>query len=985
MTVPTKAELQAELANLRRQMAAMERRAERAESALGASETRAESLGRELGESRQQQAAAGEILRLIHGSPADVTPVFEGILSSAVRLARADYGATLILEGELVHLACAHGMTPEWHDVAQRVFPQRVDATSASGQAIMERRAVFVADAQNSPLPRVRELARSMGYRCQLMVPMLRQDIALGVIALVWQEAPELPPDQLSLLETFADQAVIAIENARLFKELEARNTDLTMALDRQTATAEILHVISSSPTGVQPVFDTIARSASRLCGGMYAIVARFDGELIHLVAQHNPRPGASASTAGLFPRRPGRDAATARAIQERAVVHIPDAEQDRDLSPANFRAVGARSFLAVPMIHEGRTIGGISVSRAEVGQFPPDQVDLLKMFADQAVIAVENVRLFTELETRNRDLTEALAQQTATAEILRAISSSPTDTQPVFDTIVRSAGHLCGAESAVVYRFEDDTAHFVASYNVSPETVESYRRRFPRPLRETDYLWRIADGPILNIGDIEIHAEMSPTVAEIYRGRGVRSAVWVPMRRGTVTVGAINVAHRDVDAFSDARVDLLRTFADQAVIAIENVRLFTELEARNHDLTESLEQQTATSDILKVIASTPTDLTPVFETILRSAVRLFNAYGGGLRLFDGELVHLAAVTSPNPEADDRLRSQFPHRPDRGYAAERSILDGTVVHVPDIEEDPSELARWSARDFGYRRLVSVPMFREGQIIGAINVTGSEPGPYSARQIALLKTFADQAVIAIENVRLFTELEARNRDLTDALEQQTATGEILRVISRSPTDVQPVFDTIAQRAMRLCDAMECGVFRFDGALIHLVALADATPEWAQVLRSAFPRPPGQGSITARAILTRSIVHIPDVFADREFKLADPSRTSSAPRSVLSVPMVRDDQVVGAITVDRYQPEPFSEKQIGLLQTFADQAVIAIENVRLFTELEARNRDLTDALARQTATGGGPAGHQPVPDGRSARLRRDPGLRRPPLRG
>ncbi len=250
MAAPTKSEFQAELATLRRQITAIEQRAERAESALGASEAREEALVRELGESREQQAAAGEILRLIHRSPADITPVFEGILSSAVRLARADYGAVVILEGDLLRLACAHGMTPEWHDVAQRVYPHRVDANLASGQAIMGRRAVFTEDAQSSPLPRVRDLARTMGYRSQLMVPMLREETVLGVIAFVWQEAHELPPDQLSLLETFADQAVIAIENVRLFKELEARNHDLTEALDRQTATAAILQVISGSPTG---------------------------------------------------------------------------------------------------------------------------------------------------------------------------------------------------------------------------------------------------------------------------------------------------------------------------------------------------------------------------------------------------------------------------------------------------------------------------------------------------------------------------------------------------------------------------------------------------------------------------------------------------------------------------------------------------------------------------------------------------------------
>ena len=287
MTGPTKADLEAELAKLRRQNKALGRRAERAESALGASEARVETLARELGESREQQAAAGEILRLIYSSPADTTPVFDGILRSALRLARADYGAVLILDGDLLRLACAHGMTPEWRDVARAVYPLQVDATSVSGKAMVERRPVFIEDAQNSPLARVSDLARTMGYRCQLMVPMLRQETALGVIALVWQETRELPPDQLALLETFADQAVIAIENARLFKELEARNRDLTEALEQQTATAEILRVISGSPTDVQPVLDAVAEAAARLCAATDAVIRQVDGDILRLWAHY--------------------------------------------------------------------------------------------------------------------------------------------------------------------------------------------------------------------------------------------------------------------------------------------------------------------------------------------------------------------------------------------------------------------------------------------------------------------------------------------------------------------------------------------------------------------------------------------------------------------------------------------------------------------------------------------------------------------------
>ncbi len=695
MTVPTKAELEAELAKLRRQNRALERRAERAESALGASAAREGDFVRQLGESREQQAAAGEVLRLIHSFPADITPVFEGILRSAVRLARALGGAMVMRDGDLLRLACAHGTTPEWHDLAQRVYPLRIDASSASGQAITERQAVFIENAQNSPLARVRDLARTMGYRSQLMVPMLRQGTALGVIALVWRELHELPPDQLALLQTFADQAVIAIENARLFGELEARNRELGESLEQQTATSEVLQVISSSPTALEAVYDVILDRITRLCEADIAALFLYDGEVLSAAASRGTTPRFAEHLRRSRPR-PSHETTTRLAALERRPVHVADLLNDPEFAPRPrdlYEVENVRTVLSVPMLQEDRLIGVLTTWRREVRPFADRQVALLQTFADQAVIAIENARLFTQLGARNRDLTEALAQQTATGEILRTISSSPTDIQPVFDTIVRSAAHLCGAESAVVYRFADMLEHFVAGYSPDPQTVESYRPRVPRPVHDTDHLWRMAEGSVLNIGDIENDAELAAAVAESFRRRGVRSAVWVPMRRGTMIIGAINVAHRDVDAFSDARVDLLRTFADEAVIAIENVRLFKELDARNADLTEALDRQTATAEILRVISSSPTDVQPVFDTIARSASRLCGGMYAIVTRFDGELLHLVAQHNPRPGASAPTARLFPRRPGRDTSTGRAVLERAVVHVPDLEKDPRPLSR----------------------------------------------------------------------------------------------------------------------------------------------------------------------------------------------------------------------------------------------------------------------------------------------------
>src|SRR5262249_38518256 len=315
----------------------------------------------------------------------------------------------------------------------------------------------------------------------------------------------------------------------------------LTESLAQQTATSEILKVIASTPTDLTPVFDTICRSAVRLFSAYGGSIRRFDGELIHLAANTTPSLEAGERLARTYPRRPDRDHAADRSIVDGTIVHIPDTEEDPSEVTRRIACdFGYRQLLAVPMLREGQVVGAINVTGLTPGSYSERQVALLKTFADQAVIAIENVRLLTQLDSRNKDLTEALARQTATAELPRAISSSPTDIRAGCDTIGASAGRLCEAESAVGWRFEDGMAHFAAAYNVSPDTMESYRRRFPRPLRDTDYLGQIADGSVLNIADIESNVETSPTVIEIYRTRGVRSAVWVPMRRAGMTIGAI-------------------------------------------------------------------------------------------------------------------------------------------------------------------------------------------------------------------------------------------------------------------------------------------------------------------------------------------------------------------------------------------------------------------------------------------------------------
>jgi GAF domain-containing protein/CheY-like chemotaxis protein len=918
-----------------------------------------EARNRELTEALDQQTATSEILRVISSSPTDIQPVLDTMAESAARLCEAFDSAISRRDGDRLLLVAHRGPIP-MGPIGEFTLP--LVRGTVGGRAALDGRTVHVADtqAEADEFPESSENARRMGFRTILCVPLMREGVAIGVIQLRRTEAQLFTERQVALLETFADQAVIAIENVRLFKELEGRNHDLTVALEQQTATAEILRVISSSPTDVQPVFDTIAASAVRLCGARIGAVFQFDGELLHLAAHHNFTAESLEAVRSAHPRPPQRDMASGRAILQRTVVQIEDVLADPEYQSDIAHASGWRSMVAVPMLREGAPIGAIVINRYEPGPFAATHIELLKTFADQAVIAVENVRLFKELEARNRDLTEALEQQTATSEILRVISSSPTDVQPVFDTIVRSAKRLLGGFSATLRQLAGDQLDLVAFSTTSESGDEALKGLSQLPLaHDPMYAQVVRDRAPYFAKDTETDPGAGSRRREVARARGYRSMLIVPMLCGGGVIGAITVTRREPGSFTDHQIELLKTFADQAVIAIENVRLFTELEARNRDLSEALEQQTATSAILRVISESPTDTQPVFDAIADRAWRLCGASVAGVLMFDGELLHIVAMA--NFDANSAIARAFPMRPSySGSSSARAILTRQVAHIPDVLADPTYDVPQQAASSGFRAALAVPMLRDEKPVGCITVGRPEAGAYSERQIALLQTFADQAVIAVENVRLFKELEARNRDLTVALEQQTATSEILRVISSSPTDVQPVFDTIVSSAVRLCDGLFSSLLQFDGELIHQAAEHNYTPEALEAVHRIFPARPSRALGSGRAILERAIVNIPDVEVDLEYQHQGLSSTVGW-RSALFVPMLREGAPLGVIMVARAEPGPFSDNEIELLKTFADQAVIAIENVRLFRELQDKNRALTDAhaqvsesLEQQTAT-------------------------------
>jgi two-component system, NtrC family, sensor kinase len=548
-----------------------------------------------------------------------------------------------------------------------------------------------------------------------------------------------------------------------LKSEVEGLRRALSEALEQQTATAEILRVIASSPTDVQPVFDTIARNAARLCGdGSWAIVTRYDGELVHLVAQHNVR-GDAADMERLFPIPLSEPSSQTRAIIERSVVHIPDVEQEEAIRE-RARTVRSRSLLAVPLVREGEPIGSISASKAAPGAFSDAQIALLETFANQAVIAIENVRLFNELEVRNRDLTESLEQQTATSEVLKVISRSTFDLQPVLERLIENATRLSGADRGIIFRLDGEIFRAAAAFNTPPEVREVVERTPIRSGRDT-LVGRVALArQVVLIPDTVTDAEYQHPSRDV----GVRTILGVPMFREEILIGVIAIWSSEVRSFSDKQIALLKTFADQAVIAIENVRLFRELEARTADLTRSVEQLTALGEVGRAVSST-LDLETVLTTIVARAVELSRLDGGVVFEYDEgaqEFVQRGATETGGALAEARRATRIPKG--EGVLG-RTALTLEPVQVPDITVVGAYESRLRENliESGIRAILAVPMVREGRLIGCLGVTRNRSGEFPPETIELLRTFATQSALAIQNARLYRELEQKSRELEAA--------------------------------------------------------------------------------------------------------------------------------------------------------------------------------------------------------------------------
>jgi class 3 adenylate cyclase/DNA-binding FrmR family transcriptional regulator len=549
---------------------------------------------------------------------------------------------------------------------------------------------------------------------------------------------------------------------------------------------------------------------------------------------------------------------------------------------------------------------------------------------------------------TRERD--EALEQQTATSEVLKFISGSPSELKPVFDTILERATRICEAKFGTMWLREGDAFRVVALHNAPPAYEERRRNRLihlfdlhPKsPFRRS-----LEARQVIHIADLRVdqgYLAGAPTAVDVVDAAGARTGLIVPMLKGNELVGSIVIYRQEVRPFTEKQIDLVQNFATQAVIAIENTRLLNELR-------ESLQQQTATADVLKVISSSPGELNAVFEAMLENAVRICGATFGNLWLREGDGFRVGATRGAPTAYVDYLRSQDVFHPDPRVGLGQVLRTKEAFQVADVAAAPThgEKRRQALIELaGARTLINVPMLKDNEVVGAIGIYRQEVRPFTDKQIELVKNFAAQAVIAIENVRLFEEVQARTRDLSESLEQQTATSEVLQVISSSAGELKPVFETMLESAVRICGAKFGNLLLVEGDAFRHVALHGAPQAYLEERRREPVIRPRPGSDLDRIRSTKQIVHV----ADMQLGPATAAIVELAgARTFLHVPMLKDNELIGTISIYRQEVRPFANKQIELVQNFAAQAVIAIENARLLNDLNKLNQQLEQRVDDQ----------------------------------
>ncbi len=888
-----------------------------------------------------REAALAEVLDVINRNPGDPLPVFQAILEKAHTLCGATVGALATYDGEYFRRVATHGF-PDVFALSLHA-PHRGGVGSLAlirGERLFHTPDLRAIEVSPSDVV-TRGFVEDTTLRTFLMVPLRKDGSLLGSISAFRYEVRPFSERAIALLESFAAQAVIAMENARLL-------TEQREALEQQTATAKVLAIINASPGNLEPVFEAILDKAHGLCGATAGSLLIYDGSDIRALSAH----GFSEAVAA-FLRQPNRPAFVHRALLDGArLIHIPDLKVLKpppgdEMARMLIEESDTRTMLVVPLRKDGAVLGFITGYRLEVRPFSKKEIALVENFAAQAVIAMENARLLGELRKRTGDLQELLEYQTATSDVLKVISRSGFNLDPVFQAAVDTATRLCRADQAVIYRHQDGAYRWAAGTSMLPEYERLEREAIIHPGTGT-LVGRVAmQGRTVQV--LDAWTDPLYEVKNDARVGGVHTMLGVPLLRDGALIGVFGLARRRVEPFTERQVELVSTFADQAVIAIENARLFDDLRQRTSDLQESLEYQTATSDVLKVISRSAFDLNTVLQTVVASAVNLCRAERASLYRYRDGRCHFE-IGHNNLREYEELERNAPIAAGPETLVGRTMQEQRAVQIVDALHDPYYGPKDQAQIGDVRSMLGVPLLRDGELIGVFGLARSMAEPFTDRQVELVTTFADQAVIAIENARLITEQR-------EALEQQTATAEVLQVINASPGNLTPVFDAVLEKAMRLCGAAFGGLHTYDGHRLLTVATRGVPAVFADY--RAQNQPMGaSGGRAARILETKRSLHILDLMTDSSYLAGDASDRAAVDlggaRTVLLVPLLKEAAVLGIIAIYRQEVRAFSDKQITLLENFAAQAVIAMENARLLHQLRARTDELAQRQAELRAT-------------------------------